>query len=104
MTWPSARLASSSFSHDGWLHSAFCCDGATMRGMTSCPRAIERVTASSVPSSVAHASLASTSAVTRDVGMIGLPSSSLGSLVSQHVPSHPAATDPTAPAVHACPP
>ena len=34
---------------------------------------IERVTAACVPSSVAHASLPSTSAVTRDVGMIELP-------------------------------
>ena len=62
ITGPSASLASSSFSHDGWLRSAVCYDGAPMRGMTSCPRVIERVTASSVPSSVtvAHASFAST--------------------------------------------
>ncbi len=43
--------------------------------MTSWPLVIERVTASSVPSSVAHASHTSTSSVTLDVGM-GLPSSS----------------------------
>ena len=48
--------------------------------MTSWPLVIERVTAS-VPSSDAHASRASTSAVTRDVGMIVRPSSSRGSAV-----------------------
>ncbi len=47
--------------------------------MTSWPLVIERVIASSVPSSVGHASRASTSAVTLDVGMMGLPSSSHGS-------------------------
>jgi hypothetical protein len=64
MTGPRARFASSSFSHDGWLRRAFCCDGADIRGMTSCPRVIERVTASNVPSSEAHASRASTRSVT----------------------------------------
>ena len=44
--------------------------------MTSWPLVIERVTASSVPSSVANATHTSTSAVTLDVGRMGLPSSS----------------------------
>ena len=63
MTGPSARLASSSFSHDGWLRSAVCCDGAAMRDLRG--HRVERLLASR------------NSAVTRDVGMIGRPSSSL---------------------------
>ena len=77
MTGPSSRLASSSFSHEDWLRTSVCCEGTEMQGKISWPLVIERVTASSVPSSVAHASLASTSAVTREAGMMGRPSSSL---------------------------
>mmetsp|Transcript_41415 Transcript_41415/g.86542 ORF Transcript_41415/g.86542 Transcript_41415/m.86542 type:complete len:371 (+) Transcript_41415:2304-3416(+) len=92
ITGPSARLASSSFSHEGWLRNTVCCDGAETRGMTSWPLVIERVTASSVPSSVAHASRASTSAVTRDVGMMGRPSSSRGSAMESGKDSRPPAS------------
>ena len=60
--------------------------------MTSWPLVIERVSASSVPSSDAHASRASTSAVTRDVGMIGRPSSSRGSAMKSGSVSRPPAS------------
>jgi hypothetical protein len=89
MTGPRARFASLSFSHDGWLRRAFCCDGANIRGMTSCPRVIERVTASNVPSSEAHASRACTRAVTWDCGMIGLPASSRGRAIKSGNASRP---------------
>jgi hypothetical protein len=58
-------------------------------GMTNCPRVIERVTASNVPSSEAHASCASTRAVTRDCGMIGLPSSFRGRAIKSGKASRP---------------
>jgi hypothetical protein len=51
--------------------------------MSSRPLVIERVTASSVPSSIAHASRTSASAVTLDVGMMGWPSSLRGSAMKK---------------------
>jgi hypothetical protein len=61
-------------SHEGWLRNTVCCDGAETRGMTSWPLVIERVTASSVPSAVAHAA---PPLPLWDFGMMGQPPSSL---------------------------
>jgi hypothetical protein len=57
--------------------------------MTSWPLVIERVTASSVPSAVTHTSRTSTNAVIRDVGMMGLPSSSRGNAMKSGKDSRP---------------